>query len=58
MMLRDHLVCQVNHQTIQKRLLAEKNLTFEEALEVALALEAVDTTAKLSTYYSNVPDTQ
>ena len=40
MMLRDHLFCEVNHQTIQKRLLAEKNLTFEKALEVALAVEA------------------
>ena len=42
MMLRDRLVCGVNHQTIQKRFLAEKNQTFEKALEVALAVEAAD----------------
>ena len=40
-MLRDCLACGVNHQAIQKRLLAEKNLTLEKALEIALAIEAV-----------------
>jgi len=34
MMLRDHLVCGVNHQGIQTGLLAEKELTFEKALEM------------------------
>ena len=45
-MLRDHLVCEVNHQGIQKRLLAEKNLTLEKAFEIALALEAADSDMK------------
>ena len=46
MMLRDCLVCEVNHQIIHKRLQAEKNLTFEKALEVALAVEAADNDVK------------
>ena len=45
-MLRDRLVCGVSHQTIQKRLLAEKNLTLEKALDIALALEAADNDLK------------
>ena len=45
-MLRDCLVCGVNHQGIQKRLLAEKNLTLEKAFEIALALEAADSDVK------------
>ena len=45
-MLRDRLVCGVNHQAIQKRLLAEKNLTLEKALETALAIEAADNDVK------------
>ena len=31
-MLRDRLVCGVNHETIQKRLLAEKELSYDTAL--------------------------
>ena len=45
-MLRDRLVCRVNHQGIQKRLLAEKNRTLEKAFEIALALEAADSDVK------------
>ena len=45
-MLRDRLVCGVNHQAIQKRLLAEKNLTLDKAMEIALALEAADNDVK------------
>ena len=37
MMLRDCLVCGINHQVIQRRLLAEKSLTFDKALEISLA---------------------
>ena len=40
MMLRDHLVCGINHQVIQRRLLAEKSLTYDKALEISLAVEA------------------
>ena len=39
-MLRDCLVCGVNHAGIQCRLLAEKNLTYKVAHELALNLEA------------------
>ena len=46
MMLMDCLVCGVNHQAIQKRLLAEKNLTFEKALDIALSVEAADSDVK------------
>ena len=41
-MIRDRLVCGINHEGIQKKLLAEKNLTYERALEIALALESAE----------------
>ena len=41
-MIRDRLVCRINHEGIQKKLLAEKNLTYERALEIALALESAE----------------
>ena len=60
MMLRDRLVCGVNHQVIQKRLLAEKSLTFEEALEIALLVEAADNDVKhlqpQSATVANIPN--
>ena len=34
-MLRDRLVCGVNEETIQRRLLAESGLTLKKALEIA-----------------------
>ena len=40
-MLRDRLVCGINDEKIQLKLLAEKDtLTFENAMELALAMEA------------------
>ena len=39
-MLRNKLVCGINHKGIQRRLLSEKNLTYENACEIALAMEA------------------
>ena len=39
-MLRDKLMCGVNHKGIQRRLLPEKDLTYDKALEIALAMEA------------------
>ena len=39
-MLRDHLVCGVNHKGIQRRLLSEKDLTYKKAHEIAITLEA------------------
>ena len=41
-MLRDRLVCGVSHDKIQNRLLAERNLTYDKAMELALAQEAAD----------------
>ena len=46
-MLRDRLVCGVNDDRIQLKLLAEKDtLTFENAMELALAMEAASKNAK------------
>ena len=39
-MLRDHLVCEVNEETIQCRLLAESGLTLKKTLKIAQGLEA------------------
>ena len=41
-MLRDRLVCGIHDIRIQRRLLAEPNLTFKKAMELAIALETVD----------------
>ena len=38
-MLRDHLVCGINDESIQRRLLAETALTFKKALELAQGME-------------------
>ena len=38
--LRDRLVCGLRSETIQKRLLAEKNLTLTSAIEIAQGMEA------------------
>ena len=45
-MLRDRLVCGVEEPKIQRRLLAEPDLTFDKAFELALALESADKNAK------------
>ena len=39
-MLRDRLVCGINEHNIQRRLLSEKKLTYEKALELAHSMEA------------------
>ena len=41
-MLHDRLVCGVNQSGIQKHLLAEKDLTFDKALDIAKALEVAE----------------
>ena len=41
-MLRDRLVCGVHDIRIQRRLLAEPELTLKRALDLALAIEAAD----------------
>ena len=38
-MLRDRLVCGINDESIQRRLLSEEKLTFKKALEIALRME-------------------
>ena len=45
-MLRDRLVCGVEEPKIQRRLLAEPDLTCDKAFELALAAESVDKNAK------------
>ena len=40
-MLRDRLVCGINDESIQRRLLAETALTFKKALELAQGMETV-----------------
>ena len=46
-MIRDRLVCGVKHDTIQTRLLAEKELTFDKALQLAQAVEAAEMNSKV-----------
>ncbi|KAK2858314.1 hypothetical protein Q7C36_006233 [Tachysurus vachellii] len=45
-MLRDRLVCGINDDRIQRRLLAESELTFEKALKIAQALETANKDVK------------
>ena len=52
-MIRDRLVCGINHDTIQPRLLAEKELTFERAFEVAQSVEAAEKNSKIIRNGSN-----
>ena len=46
-MLRDRLVCGVNDDHIQRRLLAEEKLTFQKAMEVAVAMETAASNARM-----------
>ena len=41
-MLRDRIVCGINDDTIQRRLLAEPRLTFKKALEIAQGIETAN----------------
>ena len=45
-MLRDHLVCGLNDDRIQRRLLAELELTFGKALPLAQAIKTADQDTK------------
>ena len=45
-MLRDRLVCGVRHKGITNRLLAEKKLDYDKALELAKAIESAETNTK------------
>ena len=44
-MLRDRLVCGINDKVLQRRLLRETNVTFKQALDIALAQGAADCNA-------------
>ena len=41
-MLRDRLVCGVNHRGIQRKLLSETDLTFDRAFAIAQTIESAD----------------
>ena len=45
-MLRDRLVCGIDNGPMQRRLLAEANLTLDKVVEIALAMESADCNAK------------
>ena len=45
-MIRDRLVCGVNHEGIQKKLLAERDLTYDRALLIAQGFEEADKNLK------------
>ena len=45
-MLRDRLVCGVNNEQLQRRLLSEPQLTFKKALEISQTFEAATRDAK------------
>lgn len=44
--LRDRLVCGLLNENIQKRLLSEKDLTYEKALEISLSMESAQKDVK------------
>ena len=45
-MLRDQIVCGINNEQTQKRLLAEPDLTYKKAVELVQALEMAESNAK------------
>ena len=45
-MLRDRLVCGVNHKGIQRKLLAQTDLTYETAYALAISMESSEQDAK------------
>lgn len=46
-MIRDRLVCGINDDIIQKRLLAEPNLTYTKAVQLSQSLETADKNVRL-----------
>ena len=58
-MIRDRLVCGINDDSIQRRLLAEQDLTYKKAVELAQSLEmAVQNMKDLKTKKDEVVDVQ
>lgn len=45
-MLRDRLVCGINHEPLQHRLLSEADLTFKKALDIAVSMETAASDAQ------------
>jgi len=45
-MLRDRLVCGVNHQGIQRKLLSEGDISYTDALALAQSIESAEDDAK------------
>ena len=45
-MLRDRIVCGINDNATQKRLLAESKVMFKQVLVIARGLEKLPTTSK------------
>ncbi len=45
-MLRDHIVCGIRDKAVQRRLLAESDLTYEKALDMAQATEIAKNDSK------------
>ena len=46
-MLHDRFVCGVNHEATQCKLLIQKNLTFDKALDIASTIEAAELNVKI-----------
>ena len=46
-MLRDRLVCGIRDDHIQRRLLAEEKLTFQKAMEIAVAMETAASNSRM-----------
>ena len=44
--LHDRFVCGMNHEATQCKLLIEKNLTFDKALDIASTIEAAEINVK------------
>ena len=53
-MLQDRIVRGINDQQTQKKLLAEKALSFDRAMEIALAVESATKEARDMYYFRNV----
>ena len=53
--LRDKLVCGINHPAMQRCLLSETDLTLAKTLEVAQGLEAAENNSKIKEEFEQKP---
>lgn len=51
--LRDRLVCGLRSETIQKKLLAEEDLTFDSAVKISTAMEMAEKDVLWWCWYSH-----